>query len=132
MNEPIEKPIKRLAKDLLKDSEIVEGLIAVSFLPGGEVRAHGAGIVTQAPELALYGAARMIATLLGKYEPDNISGSLLISMQKGKADFIATGDMNVDPRAVIYSLMASLVEISRIVSEANNVTQDLPEVRDDG
>jgi hypothetical protein len=124
MNQPIQKPIKRLAENLLKDSEQLAAMIAVTFLENGDVRAHGAGLVSQNPEMAIYGAARMLFTLLSSYEPED-AGSLTISLLPSNGvKFEATGEANKDPRATLFLIGRALQELTRIIHEMDNVVAD--------
>jgi hypothetical protein len=124
MNQPIQKPIKRLAENLLKDSEQLAAMIAVTFLENGDVRAHGAGLVSQNPEMAIYGAARMLFTLLSSYEPED-AGSLTISILPSKGvKFEATGEANKDPRATLFLIGRALQELTRIIHEMDNVVSE--------
>lgn len=123
MNQPIQKPIKRLAENLLKDSESLAAMVAVTFLENGEVRAHGAGLVTQNPEMAIYGAARMIFTLLGAYEPKDAGALTIDLLPENGVRFQATGEANQDPRATLFLLGRALIELTKIIHEAGNVTE---------
>lgn len=124
MNQPIQKPIKRLAENLLKDSESLAAMIAVTFLENGDVRAHGAGLVSQNPEMAIYGAARMLFTLLGNYEPKD-PGSLTMSLPpEGDVVFTATGEANQDPRATLFLIGRALIKLTKLIHDMGNVTEE--------
>lgn len=123
MNQPIQKPIKRLAENLLKDSESLAAMIAVTYLDNGDVRAHGAGLVTSNPEMAIYGAARMLFTLLGNYEPNDPGTFTIELLPDNGVKFTATGEANQDPRATLFLLGRALIELTKIIHEAGNVTE---------
>lgn len=130
MTEQIEKPCKQLAKKLLKDADDCEGLMACTFTTGGEVRAHGAGLIITNPELALYGTARLVFALLGKELPKHIlNGSLTLTFkEEGGVHIEATDGVGMDPRSSLHLIGSALIEFSRLVAESGNVTEDVPKI----
>ena len=126
MSEQIEKPCKRLIKELLKDADGLEAIMACTFTPDGAVRAHGAGLISQAPEMALFGIARMLHALLGGELPESVrNGSLTIEFKSiDKIGFTATGAADSDPRVVLHLISRTLLEMAQIIATAENVMPD--------
>lgn len=130
MNQPLEKPIKRLCKDLLADSELLDGIVAVSFTPNGDLKCHGAGIVSTQPELALIAAARLICTLIGDFGLSGHSHIDIMHSADGRIQITTGGQTDTDPRAVVALLSCGLIELAKVIAGLENVMPE-PEV-DDG
>jgi hypothetical protein len=124
MNQPIVKPIKRLAQDLLKDSELIEGLVAVEYLFNGDIRVHGAGIVHAQPELVLFASARLVAALMSGFNPTE-AGQITIDINAGgKCDFRTTGAADTDPRMTLHAVVQTLIAVASIIQEQNNLMKE--------
>jgi hypothetical protein len=124
MSEQIEKPIKRLAKDLLKDAEVAEGLLAVVFAPDGGVKVHGAGVVHEVPELVLFGAARLIAALMGSFKPGP-AGQFAVDMKEGgECQFQTAGSADEDPRVTLHMIVQTLIALTEIIRTQDNLVKE--------
>src|SRR3990172_8666135 len=122
----IEEPIKRLCKALLEDSELCEAMVAVAFLTNGDARVHGAGLVSTQPELAIFGAARLLHSLLGDYKTASVGGITIEINEMEKVAINATGQANEDPRATLFLLSLALVEQAKVIHDADNLVSETP------
>lgn len=128
MNQPIEKPIKRMCKNLLEDSEYLDSLIAVAFMPNGDVKCHGSGLVSSQPELALFGAARMILTLIGDFKLKGESMIAITHKNDGSLQIDTGGQTDTDPRAAVALISLQLLELAKVIAGMENV---MPEPEED-
>jgi hypothetical protein len=125
MNTPIQKPIKRLTEELLKDSEHLSALLAISFLPDGQVRAHGAGLISTEPALALYGTARLLVSLISNYSLEKDT-SLTVNFKEGQLQITGEGLAAEDPRATVALLAMTLVELAGLINQMDNLVEEKP------